>query len=525
MLAVACALLMGASRLAASTPILGDLDGDGQISVLDLTRLQQHINSSSPLSPALQLLGDINQDGLINEQDVTGMADIILGIRSLQEVPLPTVLTTSPMQGEGNVSLTRATVFRFTQPLAATNVISTNTLYAEFGGRRILSRVELGSDRRSITLFYLEPLPASARLRVTINGDALAGLLGTKLDVDGDGDPGGVGFLEFDTASISPVPGTAVIGWVFASELVPDPDNLTNSLNVPLAGVTITVDGAEQTLRAVTDTNGFFRLSPCPAGRFFVHVDGRTVTNLPAGIRYPDLAYYPFIGKAWEAVAGYTNNLAAGDGLIYLPLIKQGTLQTVSMISNTVVTFPSSIIASNPALAGVSISVPPGGLLSDNGQRGGQVGIAPVAPDRLPEPLPPGLNFPLVITVQTDGPSNFSEPVPICFPNLPDRDTGVALLPGAKTALWSFNHGSGRWEVQGAMTISPDGHYACVDPGVGIRQPGWHGVNPNTPVCDPPPPPPPPRCGNQCCKDKCSAAGGFQSCYRNCNMNDSDQFP
>ena len=38
-------------------------------------------------------------------------------------------------------------------------------------------------------------------------------------------------------------------------------------------GVTITVDGMEQTLRAVTDTAGRFTLNPAPPGRFFVHID------------------------------------------------------------------------------------------------------------------------------------------------------------------------------------------------------------------------------------------------------------
>ena len=470
--------LLAAAPSFASLPVLGDLDGDGKVTVLDLTRLQQHLTGANPLSLGLQIAADINQDGLVNDADVTGIADIIMGTRPPQQVPPPAILSTSPGFGEGNVSLNRQTIFRFTQPLAATNVIGTSTLYAQFGGRRILSRFELASDLRTLTLFYLEPLPASARIRVTIDGGSLAGFFGLALDADGDGAPGGVGYIEFDTASISPVPGTAVIGTVYASQLAASTNSLTNTVNVPIAGVTITVDGAEQTLRTVTDTNGFFRLTPCPAGRFFVHVDGRTVTNVAAGIRYPDLAYYPFVGKAWEAVAGYTNNLAGGSGLIYLPLIAQGTLQTVSMISNTVVTFPPSVIASNPALAGVSMTVPANALYNDNGQRGGKVGIAPVSPDRLPEPLPPGLNFPLVITVQTDGAQNFGQPAPICFPNLPDPTTGVKLAPGAKTALWSFNHETGRWEIQGPMTVTLDGQMACTDPGVGIRQPGWHGTFP-----------------------------------------------
>src|SRR5262249_51631606 len=149
---------------------------------------------------------------------------------------------------------------------------------------------------------------------------------------DGDGQPGGSIQLDFDTLSITPVPGTAVIGHIFASDRIPGPDNRT-FVDRPLANVTITVDGAEETLRTTTDATGFFRLEPVPAGRFFVLVDGRTAANVPAG------AYYPFVGKAWEAVAGRTNNLAAGTGEIFLPLIASGTLQPVSAAADTTITF------------------------------------------------------------------------------------------------------------------------------------------------------------------------------------------
>ncbi len=138
------------------------------------------------------------------------------------------------------------------------------------------------------------------------------------------------------------------------------------------------------------------------------------------------------------------------------------------------------MLAEHPDLAGVSLTVPPNALFADDGTRGGQVGIAPVEPDRIPSPLPPGLALPLVITIQTDGPSNFSEPVPVRFPNLPDPFTGVKLPPGAKSALWSFNHDTGRWEVQGSMTVTADGNFVESDPGVGILQPGWHGSSPGS---------------------------------------------
>jgi hypothetical protein len=82
--------------------------------------------------------------------------------------------------------------------------------------------------------------------------------------------------------------------------------------------------------------------------------------------------------------------------------------------------------------------------------------------------------------VQIDGGSNFDVPVRVRFPNLPDPVTGRTLRPGEKTALWSFNHDTGRWELQGPATISADGLFAVSDPGVGIRQPGWHGLMPSS---------------------------------------------
>src|SRR5206468_2660066 len=117
---------------------------------------------------------------------------------------------------------------------------------------------------------------------------------------------------------------------VFASDQIQG-TNSTNFINRPLAGVTITVDGREQDLRAVTDTNGFFRLEPVPPGQFFVHIDGRTATNS----HWPTGSYYPVVGKQWEAAAGRSNNLAGGSGLIYLPFVITGTLQPVSAMQDT----------------------------------------------------------------------------------------------------------------------------------------------------------------------------------------------
>jgi hypothetical protein len=422
-----------------------------------------------------------------------GLGERYYRLRANENTGPTTIANTSPADREPGVSVNREVVLNFSRPLAANAVVSTTNFFAGVSGRKFLARVELSSDRRKASLFFLEPVRGGTRVSVVFDGSGLRDDAGRLLDADGDGQEGGARVISYDTFSTASVAGTAVLGRVFASELMPGSDTGTNAVNRPLAGVTITVDGAEETLRAITDAQGYFKLTNAPAGRFFVHIDGRTS---PLS-RWPGGDYYPFVGKAWEAMAGRDDNSAGGTGLIYLPLISANTLQPVSPTQESVIRFPESVLAQNPALAGVSLTVPAGALFDDSGNRGGRVGIAPVPPDRLPEPLPNGMTPPLVITVQTDGAQNFDRPVPICFPNLPD-ELGNQLLPGEKASLMSFDHDLGRWISVGLMTVNADGTMVCTDPGVGILKPGWHGQqspppdDPPPPAPPPPPPPPPP---------------------------------
>jgi len=373
------------------------------------------------------------------------------------------VASTSPADGEDGVAVTRETIIRFTHPMAAAN-IPLDAIVAEFGGEVLPARTQVAADNRAVTLFYDAPLPASARIRVTVDGNAMFDDLGNAIDADADGVPGGVATIDFDTLTLTTLPGTAVCGRVFASRLT------DAGMNEPLAGVLVTVDGAEDELFCVTDSMGNFRLEPAPVGRFFVHIDGRAATNSST----PPGAYYPFVGEPFESVAGTVVNLPN----IFLPLVAPETLQAVSQVEDTEITFPPSVLVDSPELAGVNLMVPADSLFADDGTRGGMVGIAPVPPDRIPGQLPPGLNFPLVITVQTDGATNFDIPVPICFPNLPDPGTGELLPPGEASALFSFNHDTGRWNLIGPMTVTSDGLNTCTDPGVGIIAPGWHATKP-----------------------------------------------
>lgn len=399
-----------------------------------------------------------------------------------QTAPL-TRVTSSPGPGDSGVAVTRETVLHLSAPLSETNPLPNDALFATAGGRRLLTRLALSADRRSISLFYLENLPAGSRVDVVFDGSLATDFLGRTIDADGDGQPGGLYLASFDTVSITPIAQTAVLGRIFRSDLAPGELNATNVIERPLQGVIVEVIGAEESLRTTTLVDGSFVLSPSPAGRFFVRIDGRPCTSFITenpDRTWTDRAYYPVLEKAWEAEAGRTNNLAAGTGVIYLPLVAAESLKPVSTTEDTVVTFPASITNANPAFSGVQLVVPANSLVSANGTRGGRVGLAPVAADRLPEPLPPGLTHLLDISIQTDGPGNFDRPVPVRFPNLPDPATGQKLPPGAKSALWSFNHDLGEWVISGSMTVTADGEYLESDPGTGVTQPGWHGTMPGT---------------------------------------------
>ncbi len=483
-LASYAALLIESSRGATPPPLAIQAQAPNQIAVTWTNTaagftLEQATTLAQPTLWSAVPNVPQNSGGLFKvEFDLDG-ASSFYRLRS-RAATLTSVSETSPVAGEGGVSVTRETVVRFSSPLGADAVLSSAIFHARFGGRQLLTRPELSSDRKTATLFYLENIPASARIKVTLDATGLLDAGGQAVDGDGDGLPGGTMVLTFDTQGNTGLANTAVIGHVFASE------KNTDGSNQPLTGVTVTVDGAEETLRAVTDTNGFFALQPAPAGSFFVHIDGRTAE----GSHWPKGAYYPFVGKEWEAKAGYTNNPAGGSGEVFLPLIQADALQTVSATTDTVITFAPSLLAATPSLAGVEIVIPANALFSENGVRGGKVGIAPVPADRLPGPLPPGVNPALVITIQTDGAQNFDKPVAIKFPNLPDPVTGVKLPPGAKTALWSFNHDTGQWEIQGPATVTADGKFVVSDAGWGVRQPGWSFSSPVTlgdgPKCDNP---------------------------------------
>jgi len=156
-----------------------DVDRDGIDDLFELA----HPTFLDPLNPA-DAGEDFDGDGVSNLEEYRRNTD--------PAVPENiTHVSVSPGPGETGVSVNRETVMRFSRSLAAGTVLSSNVFWAEAAGRRLLSRLELSTDRRTATLFYLEPLPGSARVTVTLEGDLLRDLADQPVDGDGDGRPGG----------------------------------------------------------------------------------------------------------------------------------------------------------------------------------------------------------------------------------------------------------------------------------------------------------------------------------------------
>ncbi len=117
----------------------------------------------------------------------------------------PTSLETSPAHGEREVAVTRETILRFSRPLAANGVYDASTIYAQQGSVVLAAEYRLSQDRKTVTLFYQDPLPASSRIRLTVLGDLIADELGCLIDADQDSIPGGTLVVDFDTLTLSVV--------------------------------------------------------------------------------------------------------------------------------------------------------------------------------------------------------------------------------------------------------------------------------------------------------------------------------
>ena len=126
------------------------------------------------------------------------------------------------------------------------------------------------------------------------------------------------------------------------------------------------------------------------------------------------------------------------------------------------VNLPPEQIADDPELALVELTVPADSLMNDDGTRGTEVGIFRVASDRLPAPLPDGLDHGFDITVQADA-DFFDTTAPITFPNMEGLAPGEKVVgrpqdPGSVPRSAFTSNGSGR-----GLLVSLRSHAAATE--------------------------------------------------------------
>src|SRR5262249_17326814 len=112
----------------------------------------------------------------------------------------------------------------FSKPVDPASLNATN-FFVSYSGQPVPARIVPANDGRFAWLFVQGPMPAAARLTLTVDGSTIRAAAGETLDADGDGLPGGRLETTFTTVSLMPLPGTALSG-ILAD---PGPDNLPHT--------------------------------------------------------------------------------------------------------------------------------------------------------------------------------------------------------------------------------------------------------------------------------------------------------
>src|SRR5688572_5245958 len=89
------------------TSLLGSSDKDFVFTANDLAMLVGHSSGLAPLPEKVQPFAGLNEDAVINDVDHAALIGLILGSAEPRSLPLATVKSSSPYNGEGDVSVTR----------------------------------------------------------------------------------------------------------------------------------------------------------------------------------------------------------------------------------------------------------------------------------------------------------------------------------------------------------------------------------------------------------------------------------
>jgi len=416
----------------------------------------------------------------------------------INALPPFTLSSVTPAAGSNQVGVTQRPQILFSRPVNAAS-LTANSLFASGpDGTKLAASIVPASDGSFAWLFFDAPMPGGAQITVHVDGGLIrAAVDGAFLDADNNGEPGGVQRVSFTTVSSTPVTGTRIVGRVFdpGPDLKPmtfddirrGPDGVIHTPDdvflLPIAHAKVFILGHEERF-VFTDANGRFELNGVPAGDVKVAIDGRTATNTPAGLFFPEMVMDTLVQ------AGVVNTLMGGMGSleqrllnadrdeVYLPRVPSSVLQSVSDTEATVIAVDDPKAASqltDQQREALKLTVNPGSAVGLDGSvmTNAQLGISTVPPELVKDMLPPGvLQHTFDITIQAPNVATFTQPVQISFPNV------FNALPGTQLNVLSFDHTTGLLVINGTATVAADGLSVVSDPDSGIRAPGWHGLTP-----------------------------------------------
>ncbi|MCC6717083.1 MAG: choice-of-anchor D domain-containing protein, partial [Acetobacteraceae bacterium] len=423
------------------------------------------------------------------------------------------VTSLTPFDGTTNVGSTQRPEVRFSRAVKPESLTSESFYATAADGTRLGATIVPAQDGSYAWLFLDAPMPGGAQITVHVDGARIrAAADGAFLDADGDGVAGGERTARFTTVSLTTVAGTILRGRVVdpGDDLLPmtyddmrrGPDGVIHTaddvfLN-PIAHAKVYILGQEDRF-VFTDADGLFELTDLPAGNVKVAIDGRTATNAPTGVFWPEMVMDATlkpgeVNTIMDSMGSEAERLAnAGRLEAYLPRVQTTIFSVVSDSAPTTVGVDAN---SAPNLtdsqrSALKLTVDPGSVIGADGKplANAEVGIGTVPPELVRDMLPPGvLQHTFDITIQAPGVATFATPATISFPNV------FGAAPGTKLNILSFDHTTGMLVINGTATVSEDGLSVVSDEGGGVRAPGWHGVTPPggcNPAGGPPPAPPP----------------------------------
>ncbi|MEM7212559.1 MAG: Ig-like domain-containing protein, partial [Pseudomonadota bacterium] len=412
---------------------------------------------------------------------------------TLAERPAFRVVDLTPNDRESEVGATIHPFVQFNREVDLATLNSDSFFAVTATGAKIAATITPLNDGTGAWMFFENPLPGSTAIELIVDGDLILAADGASLDGDADGTPGGALVQRFTTVALEGLETTTLSGRVVdpgddlfmmtPDDFIAGPAGITDYANhqyrSPIEGAEVYVLGRPD-LKVFTDADGSFELTGLPSGKVKIVVDGRTATNAPDDIYWPEMVVDVEIrpGQA-NTIMGGMGPLEAQlerqeDQAFFLPRIPTAALTEVPD-DQPITIRPVSGAGTNLTQEQfdlISLEVQPGSMIDAQGNpiANPELGLAIVPSEMVVDMLPDGVPIPpLFLTIQGPDGGVFTEEAVLTIPNV------FGLPPGDKTEFFSYDHQTGLLVINGVGTVSEDGTFIQTDPGSGILQPGWNG--------------------------------------------------